>query len=233
MMMRLSDRLELVVSFVKPGSRVADVGTDHGYVPIALIERQIAESAIAMDVRQGPLDRAEEHILQHGLENRIGVRLSDGVEKLEAGEADTVIAAGMGGQLIIHILEGGRRLGQDVAHWILSPQSEPDKVRYYLQENGFVISREDMVEEEGKYYVVMDAVPGVMRELSPAEALYGPCLIRGRNPVLKKFLEHESALYGQILADLALQKGEGAAARREELRRKAAEIETLLKGWLK
>ena len=108
--MKLSKRLEMIASFVKPGSRLADIGTDHGYIPIALTERGVILSALAMDVRKGPLERAREHIGEAGLAEQIETRLSDGLEKLKAGEADTVVIAGMGGELEIHILEEGRHI---------------------------------------------------------------------------------------------------------------------------
>ena len=176
--MKLSERLNTVVSFVKPGSRVVDVGTDHGYVPIELAQRGIISHGLAMDVRKGPLERAKEHIRQYGLEDVIETRLSDGICQLQDHEADTVIVAGMGGELVIHILEEGRRFWDQIGHWILSPQSELDKVRDYLVEQGFAIERETMLKEEGKYYVVMDVVRGQMESLKPWESLYGPLLLK-------------------------------------------------------
>lgn len=218
--MRLSRRLETVISFVETGSKIADVGTDHGYVPIALVERGIASRGVAMDVRVGPLERAKEHIGQHGMEQMIETRLSDGVEKLEAGEADTVIAAGMGGELVIHILEDGKRLWDDVRHWILSPQSEIEKVRSFFGENGFLIDREDMVEEDGKYYTVMDVIRGRMGKLEPWELLYGSCLVREKHPVLREFLVKERKSLEGILEGLKGQDGESAKRRAGELRQK-------------
>lgn len=153
--MRLSERLETVASFVDKGSIVADVGTDHGYIPVCLVERGICPAAIGMDVRPGPLSRAREHIEERGLGDRIQTRLGDGLEPLAPGEADTAVIAGMGGELIIRILENGRRLWGDVRTWILSPQSEIQKVRLFLWENGFRAVDEAMVLDEGKYYTVM------------------------------------------------------------------------------
>ena len=219
---KLSDRLETVVSFVLPGSRVADIGTDHGYVPAALVKRGIAAHALAMDVREGPLARAKEHIVRYGLDGLIETRLSDGVSCLKPGEADTVIASGMGGELIIHILREGRPLWDTVRHWILSPQSEPEKVRVYLQENGFLIAKERMLCEDGKFYVVMDVVRGVMEPLDMAQAVYGPCLIREKDPVLSDFLKREEGVLSRILDGLEGQTGEKAAARREQLEERLA-----------
>lgn len=213
--MKLSKRLELVASFVPGGSRVADIGTDHGYIPIFLTEKGICESALAMDVREGPLSRAREHIREKGLQEKIRVRLSDGLKELQPGEADTVVIAGMGGQLVIHILEEGRHMWESVKTWILSPQSELDKVRRYLEQEGFVIRREAMTLDEGKYYTVMESARGEMKYERPSEYLYGKLLIEGKDPVLKDFLDHEELRLRGILAALDGQETPGAERARE------------------
>jgi len=236
--MRLSKRLELVASFVEQGGRAADIGTDHGYIPIALVKRGAAEKAIAMDVRPGPLERAKEHIRQYGLEQKIETRLSDGAKGLAAGEADTVIIAGMGGELVIHILEGGRHLWESVAQWILSPQSELEKVRKYLEAREFDIVKEAMVEEDGKYYTVMKAVrkgkaldrtacDGGIRagQMTEAEYLYGPRLIEQKDPTFLGFLGREEGKLKEILNRLEGQKGERAEARRKELKHRLLVIQ--------
>lgn len=215
--MRLSKRLALVASFVKEGSSLADIGTDHGYIPIALTEAGTVTKAIAMDVRQGPLDRAKEHIREHRLGDRIETRLSDGAEQLQAGEVNTVVIAGMGGELVIHIMEGGRHLWESVDHWILSPQSEFYKVRRFLGDQGFTITREAMVEEDGKYYTVMEVSRGRMEEMSQAEYLYGKYLIRDKNQVLREFLTREQVKLLKIREQLEIQGTESARARLSEL----------------
>ncbi len=232
--MKLSKRLETVISFVEPGSRVADVGCDHGFVPIALVTRGIASRGIAMDVRPGPLGRAQEHVNQYGLQDQIACRLSDGVSALMPGEADTVIIAGMGGELVIHILKEGMGLWPEIRHWILSPQSELFKVRRYLEEHGFHIKAEDMILEDGKYYTVMDVVfDGIAdpRLLTDGEALYGPRLIADSNPVLKEFLGREETSLLRILAGLGGQDGDGAVVRRQELSEKVDLIRDILIHW--
>ena len=189
--MRLSKRLEMVASFVERGSRVADIGTDHGFLPIVLVERGICPCALAMDVREGPLKRAREHVREHGLDGKVECRLSDGLAKLKPGEADTAVMAGMGGELIVHILEQGRDMWEHLRRVVLSPQSEMDKVRRYLEEEGFSIEREDMVVEDGKFYVVMGVGRGRMKLSGQAQYLYGKRLIEERNPVLARFLLKE------------------------------------------
>ena len=163
--LRLSERLKLVASFVPEGSRIADIGTDHGYVPIYLAEIGKIKSALAMDVRKGPLARADEHIeeYRHDVGDAaisIETRLSNGLEKLQAKEADTVIIAGMGGELMLRILRDGAHMYDSVKHYVLSPQSELSAFRHGLEKLGISILEEQMLMDEGKYYVILHAAPG-------------------------------------------------------------------------
>lgn len=153
----LSKRLKLAASFVEPGAVVADVGTDHGYVPIWLVQEGVAAGGIAMDVNPGPLERAAAHIGACGLTDRIQTRLGDGLSALSDGEADTVMIAGMGGPLITRILTDGLETAWGMKRLILSPQSEIRSVREFLERQGFVIEDEAMTEEDGKYYTVICA----------------------------------------------------------------------------
>lgn len=157
--MQLSDRLNAVLDLINPCECIADVGCDHGFISIELINREIAERVIATDVRPGPLSRAEEHIEQWNLQNKIQTRLSDGVCNLEEGEAQAVVIAGMGGNLVIHILEDGMNKILQMEQCILQPQSEIEKVRRFLRENNLKIVAENMICEDGKYYPMMRAVP--------------------------------------------------------------------------
>lgn len=222
--MKLSKRLEMVASFVENGSSLADIGTDHGYIPIALAKRDIIKKGLAMDVRKGPLERAKEHIAEYHLEDRIETRLSDGARMLQPGEADAVVIAGMGGELVIHILEGGRHLWDSVHQWVLSPQSDLFKVRRYLREHGFDITKETMLEEDGKYYTVMNVVRGDMEPASEAYDCYGACLIRDRHPILKEYLKKEEQQLEKILGQLAERGTESAENRAKELKQQLAWI---------
>ncbi|MBE7721508.1 MAG: SAM-dependent methyltransferase [Lacrimispora celerecrescens] len=219
--MKLSRRLETIASFVPEGSRVADIGTDHGYIPIHLVQEGKAKHAIAMDVREGPLLRARAHIQEAGLQNYVEVRLSDGLLKLEQNEADCVVIAGMGGELMIHILEEGRDLWENISCWVLSPHSELDKVRRFLEEEAFFIWRETMIKEEGKYYSVM----GVSRKPGAAAAdgreisyRYGRGMLESKDPVLKEYLIKEEEQLEQIMSGLSVSETESARRRMEELK---------------
>lgn len=196
--MKLSDRLEKVVSFVDPTEKAADIGTDHGYVPVELVRRGIVSGAYAMDVKKGPLSRAEQHIKMAGLENKIELRLSDGLAGLKPGEAEAVIIAGMGGELIIHILEQGKELWDSVEQWILSPHSEIHKVRRWLYENGFPIEKEAMIREEDKFYAVFRAGKrgtGTLEDDGMQEEQwdfrYSRLLMDAKDPIFKEFLKDE------------------------------------------
>ena len=205
---KLSKRLERIASFVQPGSRVADIGTDHGYVPIWLVQKGVCPSALAMDVRKGPLERAEEHVEEVGLSGKIELRLSDGLAKLKAGEADTVVIAGMGGKLTCRILEQGRHVWENWSEGkerlILSPQSEQDEVRHFLEEQGFSILREAVLTDEGKYYIVIEAARGTMRPGREQDYRFGADLIRKKDPVLLAYLEKEEKMQIEKLPTLKL-----------------------------
>lgn len=226
--MKLSKRLETIVeqaALVCGGETAADVGTDHGFVPIRLIEEGAADRVIAMDVRKGPLMRAQEHVIQFGMEEQIETRLSDGLEKLMPGEAKTVIIAGMGGELMLRILRDGEHVRKEIRHWILSPQSELSQFRHGLEELGLAIIREEMVEEDGKYYTILTAEPGQMHYEKESDYRYGALLIQEKSPVLAELLERELTQYRQVLEHLEQQKGEGPRLRAVQIQEEIRQME--------
>ena len=158
--MQLSLRLSAIADMVTEGNRLVDVGCDHGYLPVYLIQEKKIPSAIAMDVRKGPLSRAQEHIRQYGLEEYIQTRLSDGLAALKAGEGDTLVIAGMGGPLMERILTDGKSVRDSFSELILQPQSDIPHFRRFIQSEGWDIVEEKMVEEDGKFYPMMRVVPG-------------------------------------------------------------------------
>lgn len=153
--MKLSQRLCTIADMIQEGKVLCDVGTDHGYIPITMVKSGVVEQAIAMDVRKGPLERAQEHIAGEGLTDKITTRLSDGLEKLKPGEADVVVIAGMGGELMMRILREGEDKAKACSYLILQPQSELEEFRRFLWENQYSILEERMVYEDGKYYPMM------------------------------------------------------------------------------
>lgn len=229
--MELSKRLYSVASMVAPGSIVCDVGCDHGYVSIFLVEKGISAKVYAMDVNKGPLERAREHIKEYGYEEYIEVRLSDGLKEMPAGIADSLICAGMGGRLVVKILNDSPVTVKGLKELVLQPQSEIALVRKYLRTYGFAIVKEDMVEEDGKFYPVILAKPAAERDCrkeqnpkeKPSFALeladkYGPFLLHERHPVLQEFLEKEQTLLLQIQEELK------KAGKSEKTKRRLAEL---------
>ncbi len=217
MQIRLSKRLERLGCYVTEGNRLADIGTDHAYLPIALVQAGRIPSAISADVNEGPLLRAGEHIRVAGLSGQVETRLSDGLSHFQPDEADTVVIAGMGGQLIRRILEGGAQLLDSVSELVLQPQSEIHLVRGWLEENGFCISDEDIVFEEGKYYPMFRVVHGKTAErMNPAELYFGRAAVQRSPQVLLDFLERESQKDRRIMAGLSADES-GQAKRLREL----------------
>lgn len=221
--------MNAVATMVTPGNVLADVGTDHGYVPIALVQQEKIPRAIAMDINKGPLQRANAHIAMCQLEDYIETRLSDGVEALQAGEADSILIAGMGGDLVIHILSEGMEVCRKAKELILQPQSELGKVRQYLREHLFQIVDEDMVIEDGKYYPMMKVVPveednfwkHLPEETIPPCDMYGPLLLKNGNPSLRKYLVKQHKQLHKILKELEKQPDtEAISVRKQEVLQK-------------
>lgn len=228
-MVRISKRLMTAASLVTEGYTLADVGTDHGYIPIYLLDQKKIPSAIAMDINPGPLKRAEEHIRLYGMEAYIQTRLSDGVEALKSGEADAILIAGMGGGLVMHILKEGERVCQAAKELILQPQSELERVRYFLREEGYEIFAEEMVLEEDKFYPMMkvrytgNQSFGRDLDLMKLFNLYGEFLLKNQHPVLKIYLEKEKALFTKIRLNLEKQPAS------ENIRRRMEEVNESLR----
>ncbi len=203
--MELSKRLYRVAMAVTPGKRLADIGTDHGYVPIFLVEKELIPSAIAMDINKGPLERAVDHINSQGLQGRISTRLSDGMKELKAGEADTVTIAGMGGDLMCRILSARKDLLDGGMELILQPQSEWFKVRHLLHDYGYAIEKEWFLKEDGKYYVIMKALPGQQTFVSEWQYAYGAFLEEDCWDVYEEYLKKEMNKREEISAGIRAQ----------------------------
>ena len=156
-MATLNKRLAAVAALVRPGSRVADIGTDHAYLPVELVKTGVCESALACDLRKGPLENARAHIAKAGLADRIECRLGDGLSPVKAGEADELVLAGMGGETIAAILAACPFLCDPTLRIIAQPMSHPEDLRRFLFDNGFAILTEQAVAEDNKLYLVLCA----------------------------------------------------------------------------
>lgn len=228
----LSARLRAVADMVTAGNRVCDVGCDHGFVPIWLVQQKISPYVLAMDVRSGPLGAAREHVAEQGLASRIETRLSDGLHNYKIGEADTLICAGMGGGLMTRILSADRAKTVSFRELILQPQSEVEAFRAWLRAEGYRILQEHMIEEDGKFYPILLAEPGADRRYGDDHAYaaalremfgnntcdeiddaslcgicdrFGPLLLKRGDGTLAAFLRREEKICGDILGSLRRQ----------------------------
>ena len=193
-MIRISDRLRTVAHMCEKGAVVADIGTDHGYLPIYLVQEGIAPSAIAMDLRKGPLEKAKKHICDNCLEDRIQTRLSDGLEKLSKNEADIITICGMGGRLIADIVTKGKDVITQNTILVVSPQSEVGEFRHFLVSQGFEIEDEQMLKEDGKYYFIIKcrkSEESVCSEFSETQYQYGWKLLDSKDKTLYEYLIKE------------------------------------------
>lgn len=194
---RLSQRLKQLAEMVSQGNSVADVGCDHGFLSIYLIQQGISPRVIAMDVRKGPLAGADAHVAAYGLGEYIEIRLSDGLGAIRPAEADTLVLAGMGGRLMQRILSAEPEKTRSFKELILQPQSEIAEFRSFLRREGYVVLQESILYEEGQYYFPIKAeyrpeadsgreVSSRQQELFDA---YGELLIRRKDKMLIRYLE--------------------------------------------
>lgn len=232
-MMELSKRLQAVADLVTAHYKLADIGTDHAYIPIYLTQQKKITEAVALDVNEGPLQRAEEHIRENGLEAEIETRLSNGFQALQPGEVQSAVIAGMGGGLVIRILTEGAEVVRKLEECILQPQSEIEKVRAFLLEKGYEFLEEDMVCEDGKYYPMMKVGPPVadtaVKCWDTVQLKYGKLLLEKQHPVLREYLEREIRIYQSILEGLKAKDSDRIRQRKEELEQELVEAEKGMK----
>lgn len=216
----LTPRMRCVAAFVPSGARVADIGCDHAYVSIFLCEQGICDHVIAMDVRKGPLEIARANVHKAGLDDRIELRLSDGLERLSCGEVDTIVIAGMGGLLTKDILCAGEQVVKGLHTMVLQPQSEIAEVRRYVRSHGFEIADEAMIWDKNKPYFVMKCICADGQSLpqwSEVEYQYGGVLLRRQDEGLRNFLTWEQQHLERLIKTLKGQTGEKAEHRLTEL----------------
>lgn len=241
----LSERLQALADMVTPGRRVADIGCDHGFVSIYLVQKGISPRVLAMDVRKGPLSRAQEHIAEYGLGDYIETRLSDGLQAFQIGEADAVVCAGMGGRLMTKILTDSREKAQSFKELILQPQSELPAFRIFLRNKGYRLLDEKILLEDGKYYFLMKVCyEGASSKKELAETVseeertermlfdkYGELLLKRRDKVLQQYLKDNLENMHQIetgLAENANQEAERVQKRLTEVKQEIADLEKAL-----
>ncbi len=203
--MILSPRLQAIADFIKPCDTMADIGTDHAYLPVWLCLNNRCESAIAADVNQGPLDRATETVSRFHLQEKISLRLGSGADPLTPGEADAIVIAGMGGLLIGELLMANPQVFQAAKQIYLQPMSSIPELRESLYHMGYTIQEEILVPEEDKLYHILSVKQQPEKEpLSTFDFILGKELCDAKPPHFKEYLNREKARLDKKLTGLKL-----------------------------
>lgn len=236
-MLELSKRMKMNASLVPADSYLADVGCDHAYVSIYLAKERRCQKITAMDINEGPLAIAKKNISRYGVEGIVSCRLSNGLEQLLPGEADTILIAGMGGMLICHILSEGRKILEKTDTLILQPQSDVEQVRKTLWQLGFCIAEEMFCKDAEKYYLSIRAVKGTEKKVySDEECTYGRILPAKGDACYYEWLMKEREKAKDIIKSLGKQGSVHAERQKVSLKEKIEKIEKVLecyKGALK
>lgn len=225
--MKLSPRLKTIADLVNPDHRVADVGTDHAYIPVYLKEHGHQGSLIASDINEGPLANAKDTISENHMAETIETRLGGGLEPYVAGEIDTAIIAGMGGLLISQILEASEDVARSLKTLILQPMQAQDELRKWLVAHDYRIVNEKLAKEGRKYYEILVVEQGITE---PKDEIYneiGYLLPENGDPLFIEFLETKVRKYQTILKSVENEKSESSRHKKAECLNKLKHLEAI------
>ncbi len=212
----IDSRIKSVLNFVEKNSRVADIGTDHGYLAIELVKSGRASFVVASDKNSGPLDAAKKNIAAAGLNDFIEVRLGDGLKVLSEGEVDTICVAGMGGALIVEILNNSPQITNSAEKLILQPMNALEKLQAWLENNGWYIADIDLAEVGGIIYEIISAVKTPERVSAVTK--------KESSPLLKKFTAQKISKLQRVLEEMSKSPAAVASPKFSQIQ---AEIESL------
>ncbi len=235
----LPKRLRAAAELIPCCDTACDIGCDHGYLSVYLLQQEKAGRMIAMDVNSGPLERAKSSAALFGVTSQMEFRLSDGLAQVKPGEADFFICAGMGGKLIMKIMSDYPLATASMKGALLQPQSDIRAVRRFVYETGWQIEQEDIVFEEdggaketGKYYPMFFIRPG-RKAMPPEEELAYGALTRQKSPgVLRDFLRYQMETRQKALKQILNSETKRAQERQYKLEEEIREIRTVLKNCL-
>ena len=229
-MMELSKRLTWILSKMDKCDVIMDVGTDHGYIPIELIRRNIANKVIASDINKEPLKKAKINISLEGLSNKINLRLGGGLEPLNNNEVQGILIAGMGGNLIRDILKNDISKVKNIDYLILQPAQNPEVLREYSYTGNYEVIEEDICLDEGKYYELFKVKYKENNSSKLEDIFYevSPILLNKKSEVFKEYLKEKIEKYKKV-NNFIKDETEHALARKNELNNKIEIIEDLLK----
>ena len=202
--LKLSKRLSAAAEYCRHGSFIADVGTDHAYLPIYLAKKGYIRGGVVSDINKGPIDRARAHIAEAGLEKLLSPVLCDGLSSLESYSPEDVFILGMGGELIARIISDAPMLERKGVRLILQPMTHPEILRAYLSQKGFEIIAETIIRDDKLYQLICAEYTGVSYELTPFELTFGKLNIEGRSELLFELFDHTKKVMDHRIRGKAL-----------------------------
>lgn len=225
--LQLQPRLQLLADLAGEGERLVDVGTDHAYLPAYLLQQGKIFCAIATDIHERPLQHAQETAALFGVEDRLSLRLCDGLAAVGAEECDTVVIAGMGGDSIVSILTAASWTADGIHRLLLQPMTKTEMLRGWLPEHGYTITGEYLVRDKDFLYPVLEVRGGLCRPLTLAEQFGGVCL--WNDPLYREYLDHQMKRLRRASEGLrCAEDGQQAAAEKEALRQELEEMRNRL-----
>ena len=228
-MIHLSQRLQAIADFVPQGAAVADIGTDHGFLPCDLAQQQRADKLIACDVNAQPLALAQKNIEDYNLQEQVQTRLGNGLTVLQPGEVTVVTIAGMGGSLMLDILDAAPAVVDRLQRIILQPNVGAEAVRIWAEKNRWQIVDEALVRENDRFSVILALEQGRGKPMSAVELYLGPVLLEQRHPLLGLYISEEWEKAQRILEQLKRSDSEDSQNRIRLLERKWEDINGVMK----
>ena len=229
-MIKLSQRLQAIADLVPAGAKVADIGTDHGFLPCYLAQSGKAELVIACDVNAQPLALAQKNITDYNVGDKVSTRLGNGLAVLKPGEVDTVTIAGMGGALMIDILDASPMVVDRLKRIVLQPNVGAEAVRIWAEKNRWQIVAEELIRENDIFSVIIVLEQGRSdRFMSAVELYLGPKLLAEHHPMLGLYISEEWEKTQHILEQLAKSDSEESRKKEKQLRQKWEDINGVIK----
>ena len=228
--MHIDRRLETIANLVPQGCVLADIGTDHAYLPVWLLDKQRIARAIAGDIAAGPCQAARTTVAQFGQHEHVEVRQGSGLKVLSPGEADCIAIAGMGASTIISILEDDTEVAQSAELLVLQPMAGAASLRAWLCSHGWQLAAEELVDDAPHFYEIIAAKRGLAPVYSAAECAVGPLLLAQKHPLLGKQLERQLATCRQLLENMGRSERARASEKYKEIEALKAELEVWCKG---
>jgi tRNA (adenine22-N1)-methyltransferase len=223
--LKLVGRLAALAACVPRGARLADIGTDHAYLPIELVQENIIISAIAGDIHIGPYKAAKEHVEALRLKDKISVRLGNGLAVLYPGEVDIAVIAGMGGQTILEILKHNPEVVTSLKRLVLQPMVAAAAVRRWLNENGWCLVEEQLVQEDGRLYEIIVAEQGVSPACESVMYHIGPKLWNEKSSLLTLHIDQLIAQTKRVLAEMAVSSDAQKSLKYHEYKERLKQLE--------